>query len=48
MVTLSTPIYQGASTDAKPTEVEVNSLFEELDTGDEYYYTGVTWEKVGG
>ena len=48
MVTLATPIYQGQSTDAKPTEAETNATFEELDTGDEYYFTGETWAKVGG
>jgi hypothetical protein len=26
----------------------VNSHFEELDTGDKYYYTGESWEKIGG
>lgn len=41
--------YKGLSTDTKPTEnTAVNSLFLELDTGDFYYYTGVTWAKVGG
>lgn len=38
----------GLSTDEKPTQVEVNTLFLELDTGDFYYYTGETWAKVGG
>lgn len=40
--------YKGLSTDTKPTECAVNSLFLELDTGDFYYFTGSTWEKVGG
>ena len=41
--------YKGYSTDTKPTDdVGVNSLFLELDTGDFYYFTGETWEKVGG
>ena len=43
----------GLSTDTKPTEVdgkdiEVNSLFLELDTGDFYYFDGSGWSKVGG
>ena len=44
----------GLSTDTpKPTEVdgkdiEVNSLFLELDTGDFYYFNGSSWAKVGG
>lgn len=43
----------GLSTDSKPTEVdgkdiEVNSLFLELDTGDFYYFNGSAWAKVGG
>lgn len=39
----------GLSTDVKPTEdVAVNTLFLELDTGTYYYFTGVTWSKVGG
>lgn len=40
--------YMGLSTDEKPTNVSVNSLFLELDTGDFYYYDGDSWEKVGG
>lgn len=40
--------YKGLSTDTKPTECEVNSLFFELDTGDFYYFTGDAWNKVGG
>lgn len=50
MVTLkgASPIYQGESTDDKPDDVPVNTQFEELDTGDTYYYTGKTWAKVGG
>ena len=39
----------GLSSDTKQTEnIEVNSLFFELDTGDAYYYTGESWAKVGG
>lgn len=40
--------YMGLSTDTKPTNVSVNSLFLELDTGDFYYFDGDSWEKVGG
>ena len=38
----------GLSTDAKPTDASVNTLFLELDTGDFYYYDGTEWKKVGG
>lgn len=40
--------YKGLSTDTKPTDCAVNSLFLELDTGDFYYFTGEVWMKVGG
>lgn len=40
--------YQGLSTDVKPTEATINSLFLELDTGDFYYFDGENWQKVGG
>ena len=40
--------YKGLSTDTKPTDCAVNSLFFELDTGDFYYFNGSAWEKVGG
>lgn len=45
--------FKGLSTDSKPTEwegqdIEANSLFWELDTGDFYYFDGSTWAKVGG
>ena len=39
--------YKGLSTDNKPTDCGVNSLFWELDTNDKYYFTGETWAKVG-
>lgn len=39
--------YKGLSTDTKPTDCAVNSLFLELDTGDFYYFNGTTWAKVG-
>lgn len=38
----------GLSTDQKPTGVETNEIFWELDTGDFYYFDGETWRKVGG
>ena len=50
MITLqgSTSEYRGNSTDDKPTTDEVNAKFLELDTGDEYYFTGEEWAKIGG
>ena len=38
----------GLSTDTKPEEAEVNSLYLELNTGDFYYFDGTNWLKVGG
>ena len=40
--------YMGLSTDTKPAEAEVNSLYLELNTGDFYYFDGTNWLKVGG
>lgn len=37
----------GLSTDDKPTDAEINTLFLELDTGDFYYFDGTSWEKIG-
>ncbi len=37
--------FKGLSTDEKPTDCGINSLFYELDTGDFYYFDGV-WKKV--
>lgn len=50
MVTLNgaTADLRGNSTDEKPTNVEINTVFVELDTGDAYYYNGIVWVKVGG
>lgn len=50
MITLqgSTPEYRGNSTEDKPEEAPVNSKFLELDTGNEYYFTGEEWAKIGG
>lgn len=38
---------KGLSTDTKPTDVGVNSLFLELDTCEAYYFDGNTWQKIG-
>ena len=40
--------YYGESTDDKPTDAVINAKFEELDTGDVYYFDGTTWSKIGG
>lgn len=40
--------FKGLSTDDKPTDCKVNSLFLELNTGNVYYFTGEEWAKVGG
>ena len=50
MITLqgSTPEYRGNSTDDKPETADINAKFLELDTGDEYYFTGEGWAKIGG
>lgn len=50
MITLNGSVANllGLSTDTKPTSVEINTLFLELDTGDFYYFDGTTWAKVGG
>ena len=39
--------YKGLSTNTKPTDCGINSLYLELDTGDFYYFTGTAWAKVG-
>lgn len=45
----ATANYIGLSTDAKPTtNVEVNSIFWELDTGNFYYFDGTEWNAIGG
>lgn len=40
--------YKGLSTDAKPTNCGINSMYLELDTGNFFYFTGEEWSKVGG
>lgn len=42
------PIYYGVSSDEKPSDAPINAKFKELDTGDEYYYNGSEWAKIGG
>lgn len=38
----------GLSTDSKPTDAVVNTIFLELDTGKFYYFDGTDWQEVGG
>lgn len=41
--------YIGLSGDQKPTtDIPVNTLFLELDTGCLFYFNGTTWLEVGG
>ena len=40
--------FKGLSTDEKPTDCAVNSLFLELDTGTFYYFDGEEWQVIGG
>ena len=40
--------YLGKSTDDKPDDAGVNSIFTELDTNTDYYFDGSSWSKVGG
>ena len=44
----ASPELVGLSTDTKPTNVDINTIFHELDTNNFYYFTGETWAKVGG
>ena len=39
--------FSGLSTDSKPTECGVNSLFYELNTKKVFYFDGTTWKEVG-
>ena len=47
MITLkgNSGIYEGLSTDSKPSDVEVNTEFHELDTDKTYYYDGTAWQE---
>ena len=38
--------YKGLSTDTKPLDCNVNSLFLELDTGIFYFFTGTEWKDI--
>lgn len=38
--------FNGLSTDEKPTNCAVNSLFLELDTGNFYYFDGTEWNQI--
>ena len=41
-----TAVYEGTSTDTKPTDADNNSIFKELDTGISYYYDGTDWNEI--
>ena len=38
--------FSGVSTESKPTNCAVNSLFTELDTGNFYYFDGTAWNQI--
>lgn len=38
----------GKSTDTKPIDANINDMFIELDTGDAYYWDGLSWQVIGG
>ena len=38
----------GYSTDTKPTDVDLNDLFIELNTGSAYAWNGSAWVEIGG
>ena len=38
--------FSGVSTEPKPTNCAVNSLFTELDTGNFYYFDGTAWNQI--
>ena len=48
MVTLKgyTANYAGKSTDTKPTDVEINTVFHALDTDKYYYFDGTQWNEI--
>jgi len=39
--------FSGLSTDSKPTDCGVNSLFLELNTNKVYYFDGTNWKEIG-
>jgi hypothetical protein len=41
-----TAVYEGTSTDTKPTDADNNAIFKELDTGISYYYDGTDWNEI--
>lgn len=41
-----TAVYEGTSTDTKPTDADNNSIFIELDTDKRYYYDGTDWNEM--
>lgn len=41
-----TAVYEGVSTDTKPTDADNNAIFKELDTGIRYYYDGADWNEI--
>lgn len=41
-----TAVYEGVSTDTKPTDADNNAIFKELDTGIRYYYDGTNWNEI--
>ena len=48
MITLKgyTANYAGKSTDTKPTDVEVNTIYHALDTNKYYYFDGTNWTEI--
>ena len=48
MITLKgyTANYAGKSTDTKPTDVEINTIFHALDTDKYYYFDGTQWNEM--
>ena len=48
MITLKgyTANYAGKSTDTKPTDVEINTIFHALDTDKYYYFDGTQWNEI--
>lgn len=39
-------IYEGTSADMKPSDADKNAIFQELDTGIDYYYDGTNWNEI--